>query len=66
MNPGSELGPTTLLFRPQPSGLDVYIAPAAFRDVFAADVESRAAAAMAAGQRPLDASALGEPSGEPA
>jgi pimeloyl-ACP methyl ester carboxylesterase len=66
MNPGSELGPTTLLFRPYPTGLDVYIVPEAFREVFAADVEAHTAAVMAAGQRPLDASALGEPSGEPA
>ena len=49
MNPGSELGPTTLLFRPHPSGLDVYIAPEAFREVFAADVKARTAAVMAAG-----------------
>lgn len=66
MNPGSQLGPATLLFRPHPTGLDVYIAPEAFREVFAADVDSRTAAVMAAGQRPLDASVLGEPSGEPA
>jgi pimeloyl-ACP methyl ester carboxylesterase len=66
MNPGSELGPTTLLFRPHPSGLDVYIAPEAFHEVFAADLEARTTAVMAAGQRPIDASALGEPSGEPA
>ncbi len=66
MNPGSELDPTTLLFRPHPSGLDVYIAPAAFREVFAADVKASTAAVMAAAQRPIDATVLGEPSGEPA
>ena len=66
MNPGSELGPTTLTFRPYPTGLDVYIAPDAFREIFAADVDARTAAVMAAGQRPLDASVLSEPSGEPA
>ena len=32
MNPGSELGPATLQFRPHPGGLDVYIDPAAFRE----------------------------------
>ena len=48
MNPGSELDPTTLLFRPHPSGLDVYIAPEAFREVFAADVKASTAAVMAA------------------
>ena len=66
MNPGSGLDPTTLLFRPHPSGLDVYIAPEAFRAVFAADVKASTAAVMAAAQRPIDASVLGEPSGEPA
>jgi pimeloyl-ACP methyl ester carboxylesterase len=66
MNPGSELGPATLLFRPHPTGLDVYIAPDSFRSVFAADISARATALMAAGQRPIDAAALGQPSGVPA
>jgi pimeloyl-ACP methyl ester carboxylesterase len=66
MNPGSELGPATLVFRPYPTGLDVYIAPDSFHEVFAADVPAKAAAVMATAQRPIDASALGQPSGEPA
>jgi pimeloyl-ACP methyl ester carboxylesterase len=66
MNPGSGLGPDTLLFRPTPGGLDVYIAPGVFRSVFAADLPPRIVDIMAAGQRPIDAGALGEPSGDPA
>jgi pimeloyl-ACP methyl ester carboxylesterase len=66
MNPGSHLGPTTLLFRPYPTGLDAYIAPGSFRAVFAADLPGTVTALMAAAQRPIDAVALGQPSGEPA
>ena len=66
MNPGSELGPATIVFRPHPGGLDAYIAPASFRSVFAADLPARTTDVMAATQRPIDATALGEPSGPPA
>ena len=66
MHAGSELGPDTLLFRPTPAGLDVYIAPDSYRTVFAADLPTRTVDLMAAGQRPIDAAALGEPSGAPA
>ena len=66
MNPGSQLGPDALVFRPHPTGLDVYIAPASFRSVFAGDLSKQTAAVMAAGQRPIDASVLEEPAGPPA
>ncbi|WP_426594018.1 alpha/beta fold hydrolase [Cellulomonas sp. McL0617] len=49
-----------------PGDVDAYIDPAYFRDVFAADLPAAQAQTMAAGQRPLLASALGTPSGVPA
>ena len=66
MNPGSEAAPPNLTFRPYPGGVDVYITPSAFHSVFCADLPAKTAAAMAATQRPIDAAALGEPSGVPA
>jgi pimeloyl-ACP methyl ester carboxylesterase len=66
MNPGSEAGPPNLTFRPYPGGVDVYITPSAFHGVFCADLPADTAAVMAASQRPIDATALGEPSGVPA
>jgi pimeloyl-ACP methyl ester carboxylesterase len=66
MNPGSEAAPPNLTFRPYPGGTDVYITPSAFHSVFCADLQARTAALMAANQRPIEAAALGEPSGEPA
>ena len=66
MNPGSQAAPPNLAFRPYPGGLDTYITPGAFHAVFCADLPADTAAVMAAGQRPIDAAALGEPSGEPA
>ena len=49
-----------------PGDVDAYVDPAYFRDVFAADLPASQASVMAAGQRPLLASALGTPSGVPA
>jgi pimeloyl-ACP methyl ester carboxylesterase len=66
MNPGSEAVPPNLTFRPYPGGVDTYITPSAFHEVFCADVPARTAAVMAAEQRPLDTGTLGEPSGPPA
>ncbi|WP_405984777.1 alpha/beta fold hydrolase [Streptomyces sp. NBC_00872] len=40
------------------SGLDLYLDPAKFRAAFAADVPAKTAVRMAAGQRPIDATAL--------
>ncbi|MET0693961.1 MAG: alpha/beta hydrolase [Propionibacteriaceae bacterium] len=69
--PGSQLTEENLVFRPFPisakeTGLDAYINPAVFREVFCADLSERTAAAMAATQRPGALSTLGEPSGKPA
>ncbi|GAA3600910.1 alpha/beta hydrolase [Kineosporia mesophila] len=41
-------------------GTDLYLDPAGFRSVFAADVPKRAAAVLAATQRPIAAAAFGE------
>ena len=66
MNPGSQAAPPNLTFRPYPGGLDTYISPSAFHEVFCADVPAGTAAIMAATQRPLDAAVLAEPSAVPA
>jgi pimeloyl-ACP methyl ester carboxylesterase len=66
MNPGSEAAPPNLTFRPYPTGVDAYITPSAFRDVFCADVPAPTASVMAAEQRPLDVRTLEELSGPPA
>jgi pimeloyl-ACP methyl ester carboxylesterase len=64
--PGSLLGPSTTLERPFPGGVDQYIDPRAFRDVFAADQPPAKAAEMAATQRPLAMVASQQKSGPPA
>ena len=65
-NPGSQIGPDTLTFRPYPGGLDSYITPSVFHRVFAHDVPPKTAAVMAATQRPFDIAILEELSGPPA
>jgi pimeloyl-ACP methyl ester carboxylesterase len=66
MNPGAEVGLSTLTLRPYPGGVDAYITPSVFRGVFCADVPASTAAVMAATQRPIDVAVLAEPSGPPA
>ena len=66
MNPGSEAVPPNLTFRPYPGGVDVYITPSAFHEVFCADVQQKTADVMAAEQRPLEAATLAQASGTPA
>jgi pimeloyl-ACP methyl ester carboxylesterase len=69
--PGSLVGPS---IRPVPftnpdgsQGTDLYLAPEAFREAFAADVDAETAAVMAATQRPYAAAAFaGTPSDPPA
>ncbi len=61
--PGSHLGPSTILTRPFPGGVDQYIDRGSFRDVFAADQPPSVAATMAATQRPLAQAATTEESG---
>jgi pimeloyl-ACP methyl ester carboxylesterase len=66
MNPGSQAAPPNLTFRPYPGGVDTYISPSAFHEVFCADVPAATAAMMAATQRPLDTAVLAEPTAVPA
>ena len=71
MNPGSELGPATLIPRPYPLpgggvGTDLYITQEGFRTAFAADVPRRITDLMFATQRPFSEEAFGSPSGAPA
>jgi pimeloyl-ACP methyl ester carboxylesterase len=69
--PGGMIGPPTLTIRPfpGPDGSDApegYIKTELFRDIFAADLPARTAAAMAVSQRPAALTLLTEPSGPPA
>ena len=71
MNPGSQIGPTTLDFRPYPlpgggTGTDLYIKKSAFHDAFAADLPLQMTDQMQATQRPFANAAFVAPSGEPA
>ncbi|QSQ26633.1 alpha/beta hydrolase [Pyxidicoccus parkwayensis] len=56
-----------LIFRPFPGGgttdADAYADPAFFHELFAADIREKDAAVVAAGQRPVAASAFAMPSG---
>jgi len=70
-HPGSLIVPpgvpgATLIARPEPSGLDLYIDPAHFQQIFAADLSNQKTAEMASAQRPIALDALTEPSGVPA
>jgi pimeloyl-ACP methyl ester carboxylesterase len=55
--------PAAQYFRqaPVPGGVDVYIDPAGFHEVFASDLSADDAAFMAASQRPISGTALDEP-----
>jgi pimeloyl-ACP methyl ester carboxylesterase len=70
--PGGMVAPATLDIRPYllPDGKTAApegsIKPSVFRRIFAADLPRDEAAVMAATQRPVALSVLGEPSGEPA
>jgi pimeloyl-ACP methyl ester carboxylesterase len=65
--PNNDVNADTTLVRPFPTatggGADIYLATPTFREVFAADVPAAKTRLMAAEQRPLAASATGEPSG---
>jgi pimeloyl-ACP methyl ester carboxylesterase len=54
-----------LVPRPFAGGVDLYIDPASFHSVFAADVTARAAARMVTAQRPVAQDALAEKSATP-
>ncbi|GAA0624187.1 alpha/beta hydrolase [Sporichthya brevicatena] len=65
--PGSGLtSPENLVLRPYPAGVDAYINPRIFHEVFAADLPAATTAVMAASQRPAEAAILVQPSGFPA
>jgi pimeloyl-ACP methyl ester carboxylesterase len=71
MNPGSEIGPSTLVTRPYPrpdggEGTDLYLTREGVRTAFAADVPRRTTDLMFATQRPFTEEAFGSPSGPPA
>src|SRR6202165_1646997 len=71
MNPGSQIGPNTLDFRPYPLpgggiGTDLYIKKSAFHDAFAGDLPLQMTDQMQATQRPFSNEAFQSPSGEPA
>lgn len=63
--PGSKL-PDSIIARPYPGGVDGYVDPAKFRDVFAADLPSSQTRLLAATQRPASVAGLQGPSGAPA
>jgi pimeloyl-ACP methyl ester carboxylesterase len=61
------VAPSALNFVPSAGGVvDAYLKPAQFRGILANDLPPAQAAELAATQRPLAASALGEASGAPA
>lgn len=63
--PGTKLDQSALDFRPHPGGVDGYVKPERFREVFAGDLPRTTTDLMAASQRPGDLSTLGTPSGTP-
>ena len=71
MNPGSQIGPETLIPRTYPlpggaEGTDLYLTQEGFQTAFAQDVPKRIANQMWATQRPFSEEAFGSLSGEPA
>src|SRR6266853_1170757 len=71
MNPGSQIGPTTLDFRPYPlpgggTGIDLYIKKSAFHDAFAGDLPLEVTDQMQATQGQFSNEAFTSPSGDPA
>jgi pimeloyl-ACP methyl ester carboxylesterase len=71
MNPGSEIGPNTLITRPYPlpgggQGTDLYLTREGVRTAFAQDLPRKTTDLMFATQRPFTQEAFGAPSGTPA
>jgi pimeloyl-ACP methyl ester carboxylesterase len=64
--PGSLLGPSTIIERKFPGGVDQYVKVESFRDVFSADLPAGKVATAAATQRPLAKVAGSAKSGPPA
>ena len=70
-NPGTMIGPKTLIQRKYPlgdgtEGTDLYITKLGFETAFASDVPKKQADQMWAEQRPFSQEAFASPSGEPA
>ncbi|WP_431914883.1 alpha/beta hydrolase [Nonomuraea jabiensis] len=63
--PGSKL-PESIIARPYPGGVDGYVDPAKFRDVFAADLPASQTRLLAATQRPAGVAGLRSSSDAPA
>jgi len=71
MNPGSQIGPNTLITRPYPlptggEGNDLYLTREGVRTAFAQDLPRKTTDLMFATQRPFTQEAFGAPSGTPA
>src|SRR6266508_4210210 len=71
MNPGSQIGPNTLITRPYPlpdgsEGTDLYLTREGVRTAFAQDLPRTTTDLMFATQRPFTQEAFGAPSGTPA
>jgi len=71
MNPGSQIGPNTLITRPYPlptggEGTDLYLTREGVRTAFAQDLPRKTTDLMFATQRPFTQEAFGAPSGTPA
>jgi pimeloyl-ACP methyl ester carboxylesterase len=65
--PGSQLVPTALNFVPSAGGVvDAYVKPGLFASILGNDLSAKKNAELAATQRPIAASALGDVSGPPA
>ncbi len=71
MNPGSQIGPNTLITRPYPlpnggEGTDLYLTREGVSTAFAQDLPRKTTDLMFATQRPFTQEAFGAPSGTPA
>ena len=71
MNPGSQIGPNTLITRPYPlpgggEGTDLYLTREGLKTAFAQDLPQKTTDLMFATQRPFTQEAFGAPSGPPA
>ena len=71
MNPGSQIGPGTLIGRPYPlpdggQGIDLYLTREGVKTAFAQDLPRKTTDLMFATQRPFTEEAFGAPSGTPA
>jgi hypothetical protein len=59
---GSSIRPVPFTSPDSSEGADLYLAPEAFREAFAADVDAETAAVMASARRPYAAASAAKPS----